>query len=266
VSVLSAPDLAAYLVRIGHAAPAKPDLAGLATLHTAHVGAIPFENLDVRWGRGIALDLPSLVAKLVHARRGGYCFEQNGLFAAVLATLGYAVRPLAARVRFGATRVLPRTHQLLLVEIEGEPFVADVGFGAQTLLAPLPLARGTSTQAAWRYRLDEEDGLWVLRIDAGDGWADLYAFTLAPQVPADAEMANWYVSTHPASRFVQTTTVQRATPQARHTLRDREYTVDRGHGDAEVRRIGDADLDGLLRGTFGLDLAGAPALPLPPMR
>ncbi len=266
MNALSAADLDAYLARIGHPTPQRPDLASLAALHTAHVGAIPFENLDIRWGRGIALDLPSLVAKLVHARRGGYCFEQNGLFAAVLTAFGYSVRPLAARVRFGAARVLPRTHQLLLVEIEGEPFVADVGFGAQTLLAPLPLARGTSTQAAWRYRLDEEDGLWVLQIDAGERWADLYAFTLAPEVPADAEMANWYVSTHPASRFVQTTTVQRATPQARHTLRDREYTIDRGHGDVEVRAIGDADLDGLLRATFGLDLAGAPALPLPPMR
>lgn len=258
-----APDeLAAYLARIDCVPPARSDRAALAALHRAHVAAIPFENLDVRSGKGIALDLPSLVGKLVHARRGGYCFEQNGLFAAVLRTLGFAVVPLGARVRLRATRTLPRTHQLLLVEVGGEPWVADVGFGAQTLLEPVPLVAGTTfAQAGWRYRFEREDAGWVLRWAEGAAWTDLYVFTLEPQLPADLEMANWYVSTNPASRFVQTFTVQRATDAARHRLQDLEYTIDRGNGDVVTRTLAREEIPALLRTTFGLELPADARLP-----
>lgn len=264
VSTLAPADLDAYLRRIGCGRPGRADLAALRALHTAHVGAIPFENLDVRWGRGVALDLPALVAKLVRGSRGGYCFEHNGLFAAALRALGFAVTPLGARVRYGATRVLPRTHHLLLVDLPGERCVVDVGFGAQTLLEPVPLrADRTFAQAAWRYRLVREDALWVLRIAEGDAWTDVYAFTLEPQAQADLEMANWYVSTHPASRFVRTLTVQRATPQARHLVRDREYTIDRGGGNVVTRAIADDEWPALLRDALALDLAPGTPLPLP---
>lgn len=261
---LAPADLAAYLARVGHHAATRPDLATLVDLHRAHVAAIPFENLDVRWGRGIALDVPALVAKLVQAGRGGYCFEQNGLFAAVLRTIGFEVRPLAARVRYRATRVLPRTHQLLLVDVEGERYVADVGFGAHTLLEPVPLAADrVFAQHAWRYALRDEGETWVLRLAQDAAWTELYAFTLEPQFPPDAEMANWYVSTHPQSRFVQTMTVQRATPGARHVVQNDEYSVDSGHGEPTVRRIGHDELVALLRSEFGLALPPGTRLPLP---
>jgi N-hydroxyarylamine O-acetyltransferase len=261
---LAPQDLDAYLRRIGVDAPARADASTLAALHTAHVGAIAFENLDVRWGRGVALDLPSLVGKLVHARRGGYCFEQNGLFAAVLRTLGYDVVPLGARVRYRAARTLPRTHHLLLVTVAGERLVVDVGFGGQTLLAPVPLEAGQPfAQGAWRYRLARDADVWVLQLADRDGWADLYAFTLEPQLPPDLEMANWYVSTHPASRFVQTLTVQRATPSARQVVQNLDYTVDRGDGDVDVQRLDEAALRALLRTAFGLALPDDAKLPLP---
>src|SRR5690606_38423902 len=111
---------------------------------------IPFENLDVLAGRPIRLDLASLQAKLIGARRGGYCFEQNLLFAAVLAACGFAVTPLAARVRYRTNRVLPRTHMLLRVEVGARRFIADVGFGAEGLLLPVPLEEGRAMRHfAW---------------------------------------------------------------------------------------------------------------------
>ena len=257
-------DLDAYLDRIGRPAVGGADLATLAALHEAHAASIPFENLDVLWQRGIALDAASLQAKLVHGGRGGYCFEQNRLFALALEALGFDVVPLAARVRYRATRLLPRTHQLLLVTVAGERFVADVGFGGNTLLAPLPLVAGVPVaQHAWRYRLAREGGAFVLQLETRAGFLDLYAFTLEPAVPPDLEMANWYVSTHPASRFVTTFTVQQATPTVRRVLQNLDYTEDRGGGDVRTTPVDRNALPALLRGTFGLRLPDDVPLPLP---
>ena len=197
-------DLASYFERIAYAGDRTPSRATLAALHLAHATHIPFENLDILLGRPIRLDLASLTAKLVHGRRGGYCFEQNRLFAAALEALGFAVTTLAARVRFGTTSVRPRTHMLLQVDVDGDRLLADVGFGVFGLLIPVPLDDpGESRQFAWTYRIVREAGLYVLQLRTGGAWADLYAFTLEPQYPADYEMANHYTSTHPSSRFVQ---------------------------------------------------------------
>src|SRR6266550_822553 len=132
-------DLAAYLRRIGYAGELSPSRATLDALHRAHATAIPFENLDILLGVPIRLDLASLQAKLVTARRGGYCFEQNTLFAAALEQFGFAVTRLAARVRLNAVAVNPRTHMLLRVDVAGTSWIADVGFGGAGLLWPIPL-------------------------------------------------------------------------------------------------------------------------------
>lgn len=257
-------DLDGYLDRVGRPAVGGADLATLAALHVAHVGSIPFENLDVLWKRGIALDTASLVAKLVRGGRGGYCFEHNRLFALALGALGFDVVPLAARVRYRANRVLPRTHQLLLVTVGRERFVADVGFGGHTLLEPLPLIAGRPfAQHAWRYRLAREGDAFVLQLLEGESAVDLYSFTLEPAVPADLEMANWYVSTHPASRFVTTFTVQQATPSVRRVLQNLDYTEDRGGGDVHTTRLAADALPALLRDAFGLRLPEGALLPLP---
>ena len=225
----SAVDLAAYFERIAYAGARTPSRTTLDALHLAHATHIPFENLDILLGRPIRLDLESLQAKIVHDRRGGYCFEQNRLFAAVLEALGFAVTTLAARVRFGATSVRPRTHMLLQVDVDGERLLADVGFGVFGLLVPVPLdAPGESRQFAWTYRIAREGGLYVLQLCTGGAWADLYAFTLEPQYPADYEMANHYTSTHPSSRFVPAPIAQRSTPDVRRMLSDRTYTEHRG--------------------------------------
>ena len=239
--------------RIEYAGPHDASRAALEALHQAHATHIPFENLDVLLGRGIALDLASLQAKLVAGRRGGYCFEQNLLFSAVLQAFGFAVTQLAARVRLGTDVLRPRTHMTLLVAAGGRQWLADVGFGAAGPLLPVPLGRGEeSRQQAWTVRTVVEGGQWVLQSSHGGSWEDLYAFTMEPQHRVDYELASHYTSTHPSSKFTQVATAQRIAPDVRYTLRDRDYSEDRG-GEIARRTLKDDDevLD-VLAETFGL--------------
>jgi N-hydroxyarylamine O-acetyltransferase len=249
----SGPDLDAYLSRIGEKAPLAPGRDGLASLHRAHCAAIPFENLDLLLGRAIALELPSLEAKLVLARRGGYCFEQNTLFKAALEALGFRVDALAARVRVGTTEVRPRTHMLLRVELPEGDFLADVGFGGEGPVLPLPLAELTETWVGRTgHRLRRERDLWVLQgNDAGD-WTDLYAFTLEPYYPVDFEMANHFTSTYPRSPFLLNLVVQRSWPERRASLRNRDLVV-REDGASTTTSIRDPEhLLEMLDHVFGL--------------
>ncbi len=231
-------DLDGYLRRIGCEKPAGPGLAALASLQRAHCAAVPFENLDILLGRPIPLALDALQAKLVAARRGGYCFEQNTLFQAVLERLGYRVTPLAARVRQGASAIRARTHMILRVDLPEGPFLADVGFGGDGPLEPIPLAEGAivRTELEALRVVREEDG-WVLQLDAGAGWADLYFFSLERQYPIDFEMANFFTSSHPRSAFVLNLTAQRSWPGRRVILRNRQLTVRTAEGavSSEVR-------------------------------
>ncbi len=258
-------NLDAYFARIGHDGPTAPTPATLAALHEAHVAAIPFENLDVLMGHEVRLDLASVEAKLVGSRRGGWCFEHNRLFQAVLESVGFRVTALAARVRMGATRVLPRMHRLMLVEIAGRPWVADVGFGGDGLVTPLPLAADAQTPVPGGLaRLTPEPGGWALQARHGDEsqpWTDLYGFTLEPQHEVDFEVGNFYLSHHPASRFRQTLTAQRTWRDRRLILRDR--TVSRRDADGLTERTvaGDAELLALLADAFEIDVP--PGLPLP---
>lgn len=265
---LAAPDLDAYLRRIGYAGGLEPGAATLADLHLAHSTRIPFENVDVLLGRPIRLDAASLQAKLVAGKRGGYCFEHNLLFGAVLRTLGFAVTPLAARVRYRTPVVLPRTHMLLLVRTDGVDWLTDVGFGGEGLLRPVPLRAGEPCrQFAWTYRVVEHGFGWLLQSLRDGDWIDMYAFTLEPQEMADYEMANHYVSTHPSSRFVQTLTVQLPGTRARYVLRNRELTEDRGSSAAATRTIaGDEELLAVLADAFGLHLPPGTRLLRPPAR
>jgi len=247
-------NLDAYFERIGYAGPREASLETLAALHTAHLGAIPFENVDVLFGRPIRLDLASLQAKLINRRRGGYCFEQNTLFAAVLRRLGFPVTTLEARVRPpGATRTLPRTHMVLRVELPDRAVLADVGFGGDGPLEPVDLDGRVSEQAGIAYRTVEEGSVRVLQIRSGDGWRDLYAFTLDEALPIDFEVANHYTSTFPTSRFVTTLTAQLSLPDERRILRDRTLTVRRGSAETH-REIEDHEVLPLLREYFGLEL------------
>ena len=249
-------DLDAYLRRVGYAGPREPTAAVLEKLHLAHATHIPFENLDVLLKRPVRLDIASLQEKLVHGGRGGYCFEQNLLLAAALARIGFDTKLVAARVRHRGDRDLPRTHMLLMVRIDGADRIADVGFGGEGLLLPVPFGTaGETRHYRWTYRMvEEKPGQWLLQSQRSPGaWGNLYSFTLEPQTPADCDMANHYTSTHPDSPFVHTLTAQLPTPEARHVLRNRELTVDRGGGDIVRRTLRDDDeILQVLDGTFGL--------------
>ena len=168
--------------------------------------------------------------------------------------MGFRVTRLAARVRYRATRTLPRTHGLLLVETADGPLIADVGFGGSGPLVPLRLVAGLEQrQFHWNYRLVEESGLWVLQSKQGGGWRDFHAFTLEPQEAVDFEVASYYVSTHPDSPFTRTLVAQLPTPNARAMLRNLELTIERADG-AETRTCSIADLPLILSHHFGLTL------------
>jgi N-hydroxyarylamine O-acetyltransferase len=249
-------DLTAYLDRIGRAdlRGAPPDLSTLRALHLAHPGAIVFENLDIQRGLPVRLDLASLQAKLVGARRGGYCFEHNALLAAVLGAYGYRVTRLCGRVRLGkpAGVVPPRTHMLLRVDLDEGPHLVDVGFGGGELLQPLPLVHGRHRQHGWDYELVPHAGGHLLRARLPHDWVDLYEFTEDPAHPIDYEVANHYTATHPESGFVQTLTAQRARPDLRLVLRGRVLDEIRPDGATRRELTSRAELLALLADRFDL--------------
>jgi N-hydroxyarylamine O-acetyltransferase len=193
-------DLDAYLRRIG-----LPGGGDITAVHRAHATSILFENLDPHRGVPVSLAAVDIERKLVAERRGGYCFEQNLLLAAAMQSLGAEVELLLARVRSGAPpgAVRPRTHLLLRVRVDGAVWHADVGFGPQSLLEPIPFGPGgVHEQAGWRYRVVPDGPEYVLQMDLEGGWADLYGF-VAQAVPfIDLETSNWFTCTHPRSPFV----------------------------------------------------------------
>ncbi len=246
-------DLKAYAARIEYLGEFTPTLATLRDVHLAHATHIPFENLDILLGRPIRLDLESITAKLIHARRGGYCFEQNALFAAVLEAIGFQVRRLAARVRMGATEVRPRSHMLLAVEVDGESWLADVGFGGDGLLLPLRLkADEVQRHYGWQYRLIVEGASYVVQTWRPDGWFDLYAFTMEEQFAADYEVSNYYTSTLPTSPFVTRLIAQRPGKDVRLTLVNRQLIEQRPDGVSETTLADDDAVLETLAEHFGL--------------
>lgn len=241
---VSAVDLDAYFARIGYDGPRTPTIETLRALHALHPAAIVFEAIDVMLGRGVDLDPAVVDAKLIQARRGGYCFEHNGLFKRVLTTLGFEVEGLAARVRWNQppdAPPLPSTHMALLVVAEGQAWLTDVGFGGCVMTAPLRLNTNAVQETAHDVFRFAPDGACT-RLEAlidGD-WQPLYVVSHEPQLDVDYELRNWYTSTHPNSHFRHNLMVARTTPQARYTLRNNRYTVRRPGGAVDQRTL-DAD-------------------------
>jgi N-hydroxyarylamine O-acetyltransferase len=191
--------LSSYQARIG-----LERLEKLEHIQRAHLQSIPFENLSILAGEAIQLTPQHLLDKLVHRKRGGYCFEQNSFMAESLRRLGYEVTTLAARVRRGVTELRPHTHMLLSVRDQGQDFLVDVGFGGEGPAAPLPLCEGSWPAATGvEHSLRREDDLWVLacRHDGGM-WLDLYAFEDRPHHAVDYLMYNHFTETFPGSLFV----------------------------------------------------------------
>lgn len=249
-------DLDHYFRRIGYDGAPAPTLATLRALHRLHPQAIPFENLDPLLGRPVRLDPGALQAKLVHGRRGGYCYEHNLLFWQVLEGLGFRATGLAGRVLWNkpAGAVTPRSHMLLRIEIDGVTWLADVGFGGLTMTAPLRLDPGLEQaipHETWRVCADGADFLMQARI--GGAWKSLYRFDLQQQFAIDYEIVNYYLSTHPASHFRGTLMAATTGPDARCALLNDRLTVHRHDGSTERRRLaGAAELLDTLERCFGI--------------
>jgi len=257
-------DLAPYFERIGYHGPARADLATLAELTRLHPQAIAFENLNPLTGRRVPLDPQSLQQKLIGDGRGGYCFEHNGLMQLVLRALGFRVTPLGARVLWNVPEgtVLPRTHCLTLVDLDGERYLVDVGFGALTPTAPLRVQAGVEQATPHEtMRLIQEGDTFMLEASTDGIWRPMYRFELQPQLPSDYAMANWYVSTFPESHFVTRLGVARAAPGRRYTLRGAELAIHDLREGTTRRRLESVDeLRATLTDLFAIRLPNGPEL------
>jgi N-hydroxyarylamine O-acetyltransferase len=246
-----------YFARIGYTGPRKPTLETLCTLHALHPDAIPFENLSVLLGQEVRLDLDAIQVKLLASGRGGYCFEHNILFKAVLDALGFRTQPLAARVVWGlpSTELPARLHTLTLVAIEGQHWIADVGFGVVTLTAPLRLdMRDAQETPHERFRIAviEPEG-YLLQVKLGEKWADVYRFDLIPQLSADYALGNFFVNSHPKSLFVNNLLAARAVLGTRYSLFNGEFST--YTPEPSRRKLTDvAELRAVLRDTFAIRL------------
>ncbi|MGV8997792.1 MAG: arylamine N-acetyltransferase family protein [Parvibaculaceae bacterium] len=241
-------DLDAYFNRIGYTGPCAPTLETLRVLHFAHTMAVPFENLTVLSGAPVLIDLPSLQKKIVGDNRGGYCFEVNGFFAAVLRAMGFHVTTLIGRVRWKAPEeaLTNRSHMMSLVDLPEGRFLADIGFGGITLTGPIPFVLDEELVTPHEPRrfiacdVSGSEG-FELQAKLGESWAPVYRFTLEPNGPVDYEQANWFTSTHPTSIFKQFLIVGRPTPTARKTLFNTLFTIRDLSGKGETRVLKSVD-------------------------
>lgn len=252
-------DLTAYRQRIGYTGPLEPTLPVLNALASHHVQTIPFENFDVLLNRGIDLAPAAIERKLVTDRRGGYCFEQNGLMLGILRQIGFSVRPLSARVRLGAERwqLPPKTHLFLVVTVEGEEWLFDVGVGSASLSAVIRFATGREQETPHETRrLIHEEGRFYHQALSPTGWIDVYEYSGEEMPVIDREVANWWTSTNPQSKFRRNVMCARAAANGeRHGLLNDRLTHRRnGEVISETIIASPEHLLEVLRTVFGVDL------------
>jgi N-hydroxyarylamine O-acetyltransferase len=253
-------DLQAYLDRIGFAGVPRADLETLRALHRAHSFAIPYENLDVQLGRPVSIDPADAFEKIVRRRRGGWCYEMNGLFGAVLQDIGFKVTRLAgAAMRQDRGDEAIGSHLVLLVGLADGPWIADVGFGDGSR-DPFPLREGTIVSDGFEYGLARLDADWWRLTNHPYGGAPSFDFTLEPADPARLAFMCHTLQTSPQSGFVLNAVAQRHFGEEIRLLRGRSFRrlTPRGPQDSLVE---DADaFVALLATEFGLDLPKAAGL------
>lgn len=247
-------DRARYLQRIGYHGSLSPTAQTLSALQQAHLLSVPFENLDISLGRPIELDETALFEKIVQRRRGGFCYELNGLFAALLRDLGYSVTLLSAQVAhknggFGP----PFDHLALLVTLE-EPWLVDVGFG-DSFRAPLRLEPlREQVQPEGSYRLSQEGALWTWYQQNDTDWQAQYCFTLQPHTLAEFIPMCQYHQTSPQSHFTQGRVCTCATENGRITLSELRLITTIGHERHEQALASEDEFRALLQQHFGITL------------
>ena len=247
-------DVDAYLERINYKGPVEPTAETLRGLHVAHLLAVPFENLSIHASEPVVLEDPALYEKVVARRRGGFCYELNGLFAALLRALGFEVEMLSAGVMNRSGQFGPDfDHMVLLVKLE-ERWLADVGFG-DSFVEPLRLdERGEQRQGARAYRIAEDgDRLTLFKKEAGGDWVAQYRFGLTPRAYADyAEMCR-FQQTSPESHFTQNRICTRLTREGgRVTLSGLRFIETDAGGRRERELSGEEEYADALREHFGV--------------
>lgn len=259
-------DLAVYGHRIGYSGSFEPTLENLSAIVAAHGNRIPFENLNPLMGRPVVdLSRDALFDKLVRHRRGGYCYEHNGLLRYLLSDMGFDVSVCTGRVVYqtpdwesGAQ--IARTHQVSLVGVPGieHRYLVDTGFGGQTPTSPVRFVVDEVAQTRHEpYRLLAHGDGYLLEAFVAGAWRPLYVFDETPQQQIDLEVGSWYVSTHPTSTFVTGLSVAMVTDDERWNLRGRNLSVYRNDGSREKVRFDNASqvLDAVVN-RFGIDVGG----------
>lgn len=254
-------DVSGYFERIGYRGAVDPTLDVLQQLITAHTRTIPFENLDPLLGRPVDdLSPEALTDKLVTRRRGGYCYEHNGLMGYVLQQLGFGVQRFSARVVWTVPHDAPvpaQTHTLLAVAPPDAPqlFLVDVGFGGQTPTSPLRLESGTVQETTHEpCRLQSRGDLLVLQSRIRGQWEPLYEFATRSVPPIDLLVGSWYVSTHPASHFVTNLMASIVTADGRSNLSGSRLTVHGPDGTEKTELVDAAAVVDTLADHFGIDV------------
>ncbi len=237
-------DIEAYFNRIGYAGTPSPTLACLREVLHCHPLAIPFENIDSLVSGKVSLSPDAVFNKLVTQGRGGYCFEQNRLLADMLTEIGFEVSTHAARVVWhGMDKALmPRTHMLLKIALDGDTYIADAGFGGLTMTGPVRLEPGVEQDSPHEaFRIDQDGDDYRISARLGQQWKAMYYFDLSSYISPDFELANYYVSTHPESRFVSNLVVARPFRNGRHALLNNAYTKYSREGVKTEKTISDPD-------------------------
>ena len=249
-------NLAAYFERIGYAGPRDPTPATLAAIANRHALSIAFENVSVLSSGAPDLGVEAIEAKLVAARRGGYCYELNGLLLAALRAIGFDVVPLSARVRYRVPPEVatPRSHMVLCVTTRDGRMLADAGFGGLTLTSPLRIdtvePQETSHEAL---RIVHDDDGRLLQAHLAGAWCDVYRFDFVRQQPVDYVQQNWHTATRPGSLFGNNLVVARPSQQGRHTLFNRTLTFRDRSGRSHRSTVATPDaLRTTLEATFGI--------------
>jgi N-hydroxyarylamine O-acetyltransferase len=222
----------AYLARIGFRGSRRPSLATLERLQRAHMLTVPFENLDIHLGRRLVLDREANFEKIVDRRRGGWCFELNGLFAWLLEQLGFEVTLLGSRVHGTDWVSEDLAHLLLLIHLD-EPVIADVGFGAGQEFAPRRLAELPDRV------ISHLDGLSV-------------EFSTEPRALTDFQEMCDRLQTSPDSGFVRTRVAHIAVPDGRLSLRELTLVEQVGGERRERELSGEEERQAVLRDRFGI--------------
>jgi N-hydroxyarylamine O-acetyltransferase len=254
-------DVQAYLRRIDYQGSLTPDIDLLRSLHRAHLFTVPFENLDIHLGREIVCDESRILHKIVNEKRGGFCYELNGAFAALLRTLGFRVTLLSCRVARQDGSYGPEfDHLTLRVDLE-EPWLADVGFG-ECFLEPLRLGSRLEHEQSGRvYRLTSRmtspasnDAVFGLEVMAEGRWKKVYAFTLQPHDLSDFAGMCHYHQTSPESYFTRQRICSLAAPEGRLTLSDNKLIETREGSRQETLLSGDREWRSKLCDLFGVVL------------